>query len=93
MEHLRRICKEKTERYDYFLQAVEDYYIMDDEISINEEIHEDGSVEIRKIVCGVEFDKPWISIDPDGAIENAGRLKYVQVMKDHGVEIVFENTK
>ncbi len=85
LDHLRWVCREKSENYKVLLKAVRDY-IEDDYVSVFEVLKPDGTTEIRKMIYSVDHGA-IITITADGSIGETGELGFVELMKQHDVSI------
>lgn len=85
LDHLRKVCSEKEERFEIFITALKDY-LEDDYLTLVEEIQEDGSIRIRENVYSNVYYP--VTINPDGYIEETGNIKFVELMKRNNVRII-----
>lgn len=88
--HLRDVCREGKESFDYLFQALIDIY-EDDEIDVMLEPQSNGSAAIKITVYGITSRE--ITITEDGSIAKTGGVLFVELLKKHHVRIVSDTCR
>lgn len=77
--HLRDVCREGKEHFDYLFQIIKDL-LEDDETWIVLGHPQNGETTIVKNILGLVID-PFVSISEDGEIIETGGLRFVEMKK------------
>lgn len=88
LEHLREVCKKGIEDYDFFYRALK-RYDDDDEMRVEEDFQDDGSVVFKGIYLPFgTHNGITVSLMPDGTIDETNNIKFVEVLKQNGVRVI-----